>query len=194
MTVDAIVTAGAELFARAGYAHTTTNKIARRAGVSIGSLYQYFPGKDAILSAIFELHQDAVQAAVGRGMEQLADPAVPLRDAFHTLMGGMVAVHEAEPDIMLALSEENLHLSGAHKQHIDQEALYVGTTADMLERRPEVRRGDYLLMARLLVEAIGHLIRWVVHDAPGEVDRAAALEELIQMQTAYLMAPEPASV
>jgi AcrR family transcriptional regulator len=44
-TVEAILQASAEMFAKLGFAGTTTNKIAMRAGVSIGSLYQYFPNK-----------------------------------------------------------------------------------------------------------------------------------------------------
>ena len=48
--------AAAQVFARHGYAAGTTNRIADRAGVSIGTLYQYFPNKDAILIALIERH------------------------------------------------------------------------------------------------------------------------------------------
>ena len=55
-TVDAILAAAAQVFARHGYAAATTNRIAERAGVSIGSLYEYFSNKDALLVAILEAH------------------------------------------------------------------------------------------------------------------------------------------
>ncbi len=55
-TVDAILEAAAQVFARLGYDETTTDRIAERAGVSIGSLYQYYADKDAILVALFEQH------------------------------------------------------------------------------------------------------------------------------------------
>ena len=50
-TVEVILAAAARVFARSGYAATTTNHVAAKAGVSIGSLYEYFPSKDAILVA-----------------------------------------------------------------------------------------------------------------------------------------------
>jgi AcrR family transcriptional regulator len=55
VTVDAIL-AAAQVFATHGYAAETTNRIAERAGISIGSLYEYFPNKDALLVAILEAY------------------------------------------------------------------------------------------------------------------------------------------
>src|SRR5690242_3376512 len=53
-THDAIVEAAASLFAQTGLRAATTNRIAQRAGVSVGSLYQYFPSKHALLIALYE--------------------------------------------------------------------------------------------------------------------------------------------
>ena len=54
VTVDAILEAAARLFVRDGYPNTTTNRIAELAGVSVGSLYEYFPNKASILLALLE--------------------------------------------------------------------------------------------------------------------------------------------
>lgn len=59
-TFEAIVTAAARLLASHGYAEVTTNHIAVAAGVSIGSLYEYFPGKDAIVAQVAERLIDRV--------------------------------------------------------------------------------------------------------------------------------------
>lgn len=56
VTVDALLQATAQLLEEAGYARLTTNHVARRAGVSIGSLYQYFPSKEALCHALAERH------------------------------------------------------------------------------------------------------------------------------------------
>ena len=55
-TVEAILTATAHILTKKGYASLSTNRIAERAGVSIGSLYQYFPNKEAIIKALRENH------------------------------------------------------------------------------------------------------------------------------------------
>jgi AcrR family transcriptional regulator len=55
--VDLILDTAADLFAETGYQNTTTNAIAERAGISIGSLYRYFPDKDAILRALAERYR-----------------------------------------------------------------------------------------------------------------------------------------
>ena len=51
-TVDAILTAAARVLVERGYAKTTTNHVAQVAGVSIGSLYQYFRNKDELIMAV----------------------------------------------------------------------------------------------------------------------------------------------
>ena|SRR5882672_4315449 len=53
-TVDAVLEAAARILERHGFERYTTNEIAERAGVSIGSLYQYFPNKDAVTVALLE--------------------------------------------------------------------------------------------------------------------------------------------
>lgn len=77
-TVDAIVEAAGRVIADAGLDQATTSRIARVAGVSIGSLYQYFPGKEALLSSLIrrqaELDRARVESAIvtsrGRPLEE----------------------------------------------------------------------------------------------------------------------------
>lgn len=60
--VDLILDVAADIFAEVGYESATTNAIAERAGVSIGSLYRYFPDKDAILHALSNRYYEQVRA------------------------------------------------------------------------------------------------------------------------------------
>ena len=59
LTVDALLEATTRVLVKEGYDKATTNRIAAVAGVSIGSLYQYFPGKEALVAAVIERHRPA---------------------------------------------------------------------------------------------------------------------------------------
>lgn len=63
-TVDALVEATARILVREGFDKASTNRIAEVAGVSIGSLYQYFPGKEALVVAVIERHQQEIMQTV----------------------------------------------------------------------------------------------------------------------------------
>src|SRR5690242_13473336 len=75
-TVEALVTATARILVREGYDRASTNKIAREAGVSIGSLYQYYPSKEALVAALIERHMTDRRELLRGAMVDLA--AVPL--------------------------------------------------------------------------------------------------------------------
>jgi AcrR family transcriptional regulator len=68
-TVDAILEAAAHILEREGLAALTTNRVAERAGASIGSLYQYFPNKEAILAALIRRERAALAASVAAALE-----------------------------------------------------------------------------------------------------------------------------
>lgn len=65
-TIEAIVEAAAQVLQREGEEALSTAKIAERAGVSIGSLYQYFPNKEAVLLALIRRERDQIGAAIAR--------------------------------------------------------------------------------------------------------------------------------
>lgn len=82
--VEKLLDATAATLAERGLDHTTTNHIAEKAGVSIGSLYQYFPDKDAMLEALLQ----RMGGAIGRRFRERAEMVdinrLPLRDVAAT--------------------------------------------------------------------------------------------------------------
>lgn len=68
--VDSILTATARIFSKNGNDLTSTNKIAEVAGVSVGSLYQYFPNKESIFSQLIEQEQSAIHQQVIEKLDQ----------------------------------------------------------------------------------------------------------------------------
>ncbi len=81
MTVDAILEAARKLLARDGFDATSTTRIAEAAGVSVGSLYEYFTSKDALVAKLIKRHCDylfeqyalAFKAVEGQGIERVVD-------------------------------------------------------------------------------------------------------------------------
>lgn len=188
--VDAVLQAAAELFGEYGYARTTTNKIARRAGVSVGSLYQYFPNKDSLLAGLVARHHAEVHEVVERALVGLANPAIALDDGIRRMLSELVAVHEADPLLTRALSAANLRESPAVHQleekadHGSQHRLVCAVLAS----RPDVREGDHTVMSAVLGQTLAQLARWLVHDAPAELDREALAGETVELLVRFLRA------
>ncbi|WP_342705762.1 TetR/AcrR family transcriptional regulator [Burkholderia arboris] len=88
-TVDVIVTAGARVLDRHGWAGFTTNEVAQVAGVGIGSVYQYFPNKLALVDAIRRRHFDDVLAVLQRAHDRRASAGRRLEG----LIGDLIAAH-----------------------------------------------------------------------------------------------------
>lgn len=98
-TWDAILEAAAQLFGEQGYVATTTNKIAERAGVSIGSLYQYFPNKDALLVALAEQHLEDTAAELQKTFAELHRLQPELEQTVRRLVEATVALHAHDPQM-----------------------------------------------------------------------------------------------
>jgi len=193
--VAAIVQAAAEIFAELGYAGATTNKIAQRAGVSVGSLYQYFPNKDCLLATLLEQHHGEVHAVIDAAIDTLSDPATPLHDGLHQLLSDLLALHRANPALTKALSAAVLRESpagNAAEKDAHHGASQASRVSALLTGRADVRSGDHTAMAAVLGQTTAQLTRWLVHDAPPGLSQDALLEEVVQLLVRYLRT-EPTS-
>lgn len=187
-TVGAILMAAAEMFANQGYPGATTNKIAERAGVSIGSLYQYFPNKDAILAGLMEQHLKGVRSVIEQSLAELEDPSTGIEQGIRSLFVRLTELHGADPTLTKALSEQVSHLPPLEQFHRKGEETYTLRVEQVLAARPEVRSGDHFLMAHIVVQISERLTRWMVHDAPHSLDSQAAIDEAVRLVTRYLQA------
>jgi AcrR family transcriptional regulator len=108
VTWDAIVEAAAQLLRAQGLARLTTNAVAERAGVSIGSLYQYFPNRDALMVALIERQQAEQAAALADALAGL--PGSTLRVTVERLVHAAMAQHRADPLLATAIDHEEARL------------------------------------------------------------------------------------
>jgi AcrR family transcriptional regulator len=107
VTVDAMLDAAVKLLKRGGARSITTNRIADTAGVSIGSVYQYFPNKNALFVALHERHIGLVAEVIRRRMSECADSS--LEYLVDSLVQAMVEVHTADPELSELLGSEVPH-------------------------------------------------------------------------------------
>jgi AcrR family transcriptional regulator len=178
-TVARILDAAARIFDERGYHRTTTNHIAEAAGVSIGSLYQYFPNKDALLVALAERHLDEAtvafeeQAAVLRA----TDPSVA--DVVRALVAFALDANDTQRlhAVLYADAPRTEALETRFRRFVDLVAAEVAhhlrrtsTGGEVADRR-----------ARLLVVAVDAAVHRVVLDAPPGAARQAALNDLVDL-------------
>jgi AcrR family transcriptional regulator len=95
--VDQILEAPARVFGERGYAGTTTNHIAERAGVSIGSLYQYFPNKHTILVALHARHMESASEAMQSTMEGALREKKAPEQLLRRFVRQVIEMHASEP-------------------------------------------------------------------------------------------------
>jgi AcrR family transcriptional regulator len=103
-TVDALVEATARILVREGFDRASTNRIAAKAGVSVGSLYQYFPGKEALVAAVMERHNKELMQLVRGKLAEVA--SLPLEQAVRKLVAAAIEAHSIDPKLHRVLAEQ----------------------------------------------------------------------------------------
>lgn len=165
---DAILVAAARVFDRLGYDAANTNHVAELAGVSVGSLYQYFPNKDALLTALHERHAEDVAAAVAAA---LADPDAPTELVVRRLVAELFALHRQHPRLQALL-----HGRAAVRERPPEDSPGTRAVLDVCSAWLRARghpRGDRLA-AYVLLQATESL----VHAAALEPPAFASAQEL----------------
>ncbi|WP_406414138.1 TetR/AcrR family transcriptional regulator [Streptomyces halstedii] len=182
LTRERILTAAAHVFAEYGYAAGTTNRIAERARVSIGSLYQYFPNKDAVLAELLVRHID--RGAWTRA-DQLDLSAGSLESMVRALVRDAIDHHSDDPQLLRIMIEE-ASLSQALLDTIDRHGRNrVAQVRDVLARHPDVRVRDLDTAAELIVFTVELNTHKVMAD-PRTIPVGTLENELVDMVTRYL--------
>ncbi|MBB2989939.1 AcrR family transcriptional regulator [Mycolicibacterium iranicum] len=94
--MNTLVEAAAQVFSREGIA-ATTNRIAERAGLSIGTLYQYFPDKLALLHAVAERHVRDADRHLTEVFAELRDTAPPFDATMRAVLDALLTLHGDQP-------------------------------------------------------------------------------------------------
>ncbi|GKS77365.1 TetR/AcrR family transcriptional regulator [Acidovorax sp. SUPP950] len=179
-TVEVIVRAGARVLGERGWAGFTTNEVAEIAGVSIGSLYQYFPNKLALVNAIRRRHLDDVLAV----MRGLGSDGESLSQLVDDLVRGMIAAHSIQPALHRVLLDEVPGDAGTRSAHRAFEAEYLARYREIVE--VSGRRNDPAV--EMVVLVLSAAVEGVIHKAARSrtLKSPVLKSELVTMIHSYL--------
>jgi AcrR family transcriptional regulator len=186
LTVDVILEAAARVFADRGYAGATTNHIAERAGVSIGSLYQYFPNKDTILVALQARHMESASEILRGMMEQALSEKKAPEHLLRRFVRQIVEMHAAEPALHHVLLYEGPRTPElSQKLHAIEDSMAHAVERVLAERggisRRHAKHAAYLVVH--VVENMAH--EFVIHPPP-DMPIDVFVEELVSMLSSYI--------
>lgn len=186
-----ILDAARQVFEDNGYSHGTTNRIAAVARLSVGSLYQYFPNKDAILVELIDDHIDAGTAAVEAAIVDVLGPAldptgVPLEQLVGAVVAAMVELHATDRGLHRVLFEEAPRPPELLARLRTLERDLTDRVAALLQAHREVTVADSALAARLVVDVIESLVHRIATDDASGIADDLLTEEITRMVIAYL--------
>lgn len=104
MTVKAIVEATAQVLVARGYESASTDVIAEHAGVSIGTLYQYFPNKESLVAELINQHVGDLMSSIEATLAQHSESPVDV--ALRAVIRAGVEAHRVDPALHKVLSEQ----------------------------------------------------------------------------------------
>ena len=184
VTVDAILTATAHILLRDGYDTASTNRIAERAGVSIGSLYQYFPNKEALVAALIERRIQKTISVIELKLQALSD--APLEVALHELVKAVILAHAVEPELNKVFMEQ-IPRVGQLQRVTDVEKYITSLIRAYLEDKQEqIRPTNLDLAAFVVARTIEALIHAAVTESPSLLIDGQLEQEITDLLLRYL--------
>jgi AcrR family transcriptional regulator len=180
-TRDRILDAAARVFAEYGYASGTTDRIAEEARLSIGSLYQYFPNKDAILIALAQAHLEEMVRVVG---SNLAEPR-RLQKWLPALTKAMVDLHAVNPRLHQVLFEEAPRPPELLARFREAEVEVVNAIEALLRADPDLTVADPARTARFVAATIESLTHRFVGRVP-QMGSEELIEEMASIVSRYV--------
>ena len=182
-TVEAIFQATVQVLIQLGIKQLTTTKVADRAGVSVGTLYQYFPNKNVLLCAALERHLIAVVSAVEAACSSLKGQPIDVMS--ETLVSTFVEAKMRAPDASKALYAVAQELASADVVALMTQRSQIAL-CDMLATASDATFSDLRVVSYMLSTALIGPVQGLLHSAVPPAFVQLVKEQLVMMTTAYL--------
>jgi AcrR family transcriptional regulator len=183
-TVEVLLEATLQVLKRDGHAALTTTRVAERAGVSVGTLYQYYPDKGSLVTALKVKYFDALVGATRAAGEEVV--GAPLEVALRHMLGTLLRVKRDNLELTLALRGPMAELDGAALVREASGQLVAVAVAVLAGAAPRLK--DRERRARVLIAALEGAVSSAVFDAPQWLAADWFLEELVALGVGYIRA------
>jgi AcrR family transcriptional regulator len=182
-TVEAIAEATIQVLLSHGIDHLTTTRVAERAGVSVGTLYQYYPNKQALLFAVLEAHLDKVATVLKQVCEE--SRGLPLDAMVKTVVEKFVDAKMERTDVSTALYRIAAELGGVKlvKSVGERSSRALET---MLVTAPGVHFEDAKFVARMMMATMAGTTRAVLEAGASAATVKRLREHLVLLCLSYL--------
>ena len=185
VTVEAISEATIQVLLSHGAERLTTTRVADRAGVSVGTLYQYYPNKQSLLFAVLENHLNAVAARVEATGEHACHK--PLAEMIQEMVEAFVDAKMERADISVALYKVASGVGGpALIKRINQRSRKA--LEAMLQTAPDIKSPPDKLAIDILVSAMAGVMRSLLEAGPSPAMVRKTKEQLVLLCQSYMAA------
>jgi AcrR family transcriptional regulator len=181
--VDAILQATIQVLVSVGKERLTTTRVAARAGVSVGTLYQYFPNKSSLLKAALQQHMSRIRQAIDEACRQYRH--APLLEMASGLIAAYLAskmenVQESAALYAVSSDIDGAAISKASFQHVlHQVSAMFATAKEGLNKEPEI-------VASVVLAALNGVARRILEAKSPEKEAELLRHELVILVHGYL--------
>ncbi|HHO54652.1 MAG TPA: TetR/AcrR family transcriptional regulator [Deltaproteobacteria bacterium] len=189
--VRALLDATAKVLVEEGWSAASTNRVADVAGVSVGSLYQYFPNKESLVLTLAREHGEAQLQLLSEALEKVQD--LPIQEAIACFVDATLASHRSDPELHVHLTASVLAhgLSSIHELHGVARPL----VRQYLEQfRDQLAVTDLDTATFLLVTTVESAIHGAILESPERLEDPVFERELVALVCRYLGVEAPVAV
>lgn len=183
-TVDTILEATARVLKKQGFDGLSTNAVAAQAGVSIGSLYQYFPNKEALVAKLIDRHMEDMNAAIFAELTRVA--VMPIAQAARAVVELTIRAHSVDPDLHRVLTEQVPRIGKLARLRELDEICHRMVAGLLAARKGELAIADPDLAAFILVSTIEAVIHRAALLYPARLRDPRLVDETTLVVTRYL--------
>jgi AcrR family transcriptional regulator len=183
-TVDSILGATARVLVERGFDGLTTNEVAEAAGVSIGSLYQYYPNKEALVAALIEQHVEQMNAAILSELTRVAQ--LPMAEAVRAVIELTIRAHSIEPELHRVLTEQVPRVGRMARLRELDSICHRMVAGVLAARKDELAIQDADLAAFILVASIEAITHRAALFCPERLRDPRLIDEAVALVTRYL--------